>query len=651
MRLKKMAKKVMDNITNPEDTQKLNKWKNKLENARISYGSELDRIKRREELYKGDRKVNGNPNSNRSAKKLAINVRNIVYELIETQVDSSIPAPRVIPIHQEDENAAKVIENFLINEMRKLAFERINDQDERTTFVQGGDFFHLEWDPSKGYHTTMGDITVSCRHPKQVIPQPGVNDFDKMDYFFIQYNMTKDFIKRKYNVDVELADLDLKLNDKNNQYVEDVATVTQAYYRNKDGGIGIFVWCDDYILEDMEDYQKRRIMVCTKCGKPKDGDVCECGSKKFKEEIKDKEVITERIETFGDLVIEPTYEEEVPIKDLDGKPALDEMGIPFMSTETRNTEIPYYKPNCFPIVLRKNVTKYDSFLGSSDVDVIEDQQDAISKIGSKIQEKILMGGSYLMLPKGLEVETNESEYKIIRVDQSNAGLINVKTTQADISQDLTMLAQNYDFARSSLGITDAFQGKYDASARSGSAKQYSINQAAGRLDSKRIMKNQAYAMLYEMMFKFALAYADQPMPISGESRDGTTEYSVFDRYMFLKQDEAGEYFWNDEFTFTTVPTSTLMTNREAMWEQIDMKLQSGAFGQLGDLDTNILYWKLMEKNGYPNAGIVKDSIEQRLAEQKGAMEQNEMSTMPGGNGDNQIDLQGLLGGIPGAPLQ
>lgn len=637
MRIRKMAKKVADSIRNPEETRKLDEWKGKLERARVSYERELSRINRREELYKGDRKVNGNPNSNKASSKLAVNVRNIAYELVESQIDSAIPAPRVLAIHQEDEEAAKIIESFLTNEMRKLYFDRLNDQDERTSYVQGGDFFHVEWDSTKGYHTTLGDLNVSLRHPKQIIPQPGVVDFDKMDYFFIQYNMTKDFIKKKYGVEVELADIDRNYNNDMDVNATDIATVTQAYYRNKKGGIGLFVWCDDYILENMEDYQQRRVQICTKCGAIKTSDVCECGNKKFKEELKDYETLTEEITTFGDIKIEPTYEDSVPMIDEYGNPILDDTGIPFMTTETKNTKIPYYKPDVFPIVLRKNVTKYGAFLGMSDVDVIEDQQDAISKIGSKVQEKILMGGSYLQLPKGLEVETNEKEYKVIRVDQSNANLVGVRTTQADITQDLTMLSQNYDFARSSLGITDAFQGKYDASARSGSAKQYSINQAAGRLESKRVMKNQAYAQLYELMFKFALAYSDTPMPISGENTDGTTDYKVFDRYKFLKKDDAGEYYWNDEFVFITNPTSTLMTNREAMWEQIDMKLQSGAFGPVGDLETASLYWKLMEKNGYPNAGIVSDRIDQRLLEMKGAM-QDGMSVMQSGNGDIPVGV-------------
>jgi hypothetical protein len=99
--------------------------------------------------------------------------------------------------------------------------------------------------------------------------------------------------------------------------------------------------------------------------------------------------------------------------------------------------------------------------------------------------------------------------------------------------------------------------------------------------------------------------------------------------MFLKKDANGDYYWNDEFKFDVDPTSTIMTNREAMWQQIDMKLQSGAFGAVGDLQTSLLYWTLMEKNGYPNAKTVKDDIQARIDEQKGA--QDAMSAMQGGN--------------------
>ena len=195
-------------------------------------------------------------------------------------------------------------------------------------------------------------------------------------------------------------------------------------------------------------------------------------------------------------------------------------------------------------------------------------------------------------------------------------MIDILNMQVNIQQDLTMVNKAYEDARSTLGITDAFQGKYDPSAVSGTAKQYSINQAAGRLESQRVMKNDAYAKLYELMFKFWLAYADDPLPITGSGVNGEQDFDVLDKKDFIKQDAAGEYYWNDEFLFETDPTSTMMANREAMWQQIDMKLQSGAFGQLGSLETMRLYWSLMEKNHYPNAGDVLAQVKMMLQEQQ-----------------------------------
>ena len=195
------------------------------------------------------------------------------------------------------------------------------------------------------------------------------------------------------------------------------------------------------------------------------------------------------------------------------------------------------------------------------------------------------------------------------------------------------MADNYEAARSTLGITDAFQGKYDPSATSGVAKQYAVNQSAGRLESKRVMKHDAYAKLYEMMFKFLLAYSDQKVPYSYQDKDGEYLFSHFDRYQFLRQDAAGEFYWDDEFIFETDPTSTITMNREALWQQADFKLQSGAFGPLQDPKTLYRYWTYMERNNYPNAAEMKKQFEQEVKEQE-AMAQalqggglNEMSQM------------------------
>ena len=591
----KWWKKAMRAMEKPEENKKLKKWQGKFENAKSKYQDELDRMEIQKKYYIGDRHVKGNPNKTSGyASKMSINVRNIAYELIESQIDSSIPMPKVTAIHEEDKDKAKIIEDFIKNEMKSLNFNILNDLQERLTPMLGGDFLLVEWNNQKGYHCTIGDLDVSNIHPKQVIPQPGITEIDKMDYIFIRTSQTKDYVKRRFGKDVseeEETDNDIREGVTS----DDIVTVVTAYYKNEKGGIGLFRWCGDVVLEDMEDYQARRIEVCKECGAPKSGDVCEkCGSKRF-------EVRTDDMETVR--FVENEIEMEI--------------------------QIPYYKPDQFPLVLRKNISVYDKLLGCSDVDVIEDQQDTIKKLGSKINEKLLKGGSFVTLPSDVGVDTTDEELKIIRIDNpAQKALIDVITAQADIGQDRTMLEMNYQWAKSALGITDSYQGKYDSSATSGTAKQYSINQAAGRLESKRVMKNQAYAQLYELMFKFALAYADQPIPINSQGKDGVQVFAHFDKMDFLKMDAAGQYYWNDEFIFDTDPTSTLLTNREAMWNQADLKLQSGAFGPISELETNYLYWLEQERNGYPNAGEIKKEIERRMEERK---QQEAMMQMGGMN--------------------
>ncbi len=625
MRLKKLMDKAKKTIAPTTEDKKRDKWRGKLENARIAYSKNLTEIKKMQGIYEGTREVNGNPNTNIAAKDLAINVRNIAYELIESQVDSSIPMPKVTALHEGDEGLARSIERALVNKVKLLKLSILNDMMERTVPVQGGDFFLVEWDNNMGFHSNYGDVNVLEIAPRQVIPQPGVSDIEEMDYIFVQTAQTKQYVKDKYNVDVEDASeeyKDIRGAEGENGLDTDIVTVNTVYYKN-DGKIGRFVWVDDYTLEDLEDYQARITRKCKECGYATEEKVCpQCGSKKFEESVDEIQQVRR-----------PIMREQ----------GFDENGNPVSVSAEEVIEIEYYKPNCFPIIVRKNVSKSNSLLGFSDVKVIEDQQDLIKKVGSKAAEKTLKGGSYVTLPRGAKTETTDKELKIIRIDDpQQKAMIDVLDMQVNIQQDLTMVNKAYEDARSTLGITDAYQGKYDPSAVSGTAKQYSINQAAGRLESKRVMKNDAYAKLYELMFKFWLAYADDPLPITGSGVNGEQDFDMLDKADFVKQDAAGEWYWNDEFLFETDPTSTMMANREAMWQQIDMKLQSGAFGQLGSLETMRLYWSLMEKNHYPNAGDVLSQIEMMMAQQQMQAQQaqqlqemmggmpNEMPSMPGG---------------------
>ncbi len=614
-----------------EENKKLDKWKSRLEKARMAYESQLSCMKSWQELYDGTKRITKPKDTTEYAKKDANNVRNVVYELIESQVDSSVPMPKVTAVHEEDTELARSIEHLLANYIKVLHLSRLNDTQERITPVLGGDFTHVEWDVSKGYHTTLGDLSVSERSPLQIIPQPGVIDIEKMDYLFVQMPQTRNYVKSRYGVEVEDAEEERPdLRDADKTTDTDNVTVNIAYYRNKKGGIGTFVWCDDYVLEELEDYQARQIEVCVKCGKTKDGDKCECGSTKFKRVSQDYEDMVDSITISTGQTIDPETQTEVPMVDENGLPMVDEMGNPMVEMRMEKKKIPFYKPNCYPIICRKNVSRPRSLLGVSDVEVIRDQQESIKKYGSRILEESLKGGSIVTLPEDMQIETTDELLKVARVrNPQDKALIDVISLTPSVQQDLAMLENNYQWAKSTLGITDAYQGKYDSSATSGTAKQYSINQAAGRLESKRVMKNDAWAQLYELMFKYLLAYADNKVPVTFKAEDGEQKYEYFDRYKFLRVDDAGEMYWNDEFIFETDPTSTMMMNREAMWNSIDVKYQAGAYGPIGETRTLLLLWKQLEANNYPNAAIVRADLEKRYADERSM--QNEMPIMPGGD--------------------
>ena len=76
-----------------KNTKRLQEWKERYEQAREEYKKEMSAMERRQQIYDGDNTiydVEGRP-----TKRKATHVRNIGFEMVETQVDSNIPAPKV----------------------------------------------------------------------------------------------------------------------------------------------------------------------------------------------------------------------------------------------------------------------------------------------------------------------------------------------------------------------------------------------------------------------------------------------------------------------------------------------------------------------------------------------------------------------------
>ena len=256
-------------LTTKMTNKKLAEWSGKLQTAKTTYDETRKQMKTYEDYYNGTREVQANPNTGRAASKKATNVRRVVYELIESQVDSSIPMPKVRAIHPEDDELAQKVERLLENMIKSCDLYVLNDGMERTTPVVGGDYFHVQWDVNRGRHCEIGGVKIDEVHPRKMIPQPGVTEIENMDYFFIVENMTKQSVKRVYGVSVEDASNDdTDITPKEAQTNDDIVTVNTVYYKNEDGGIGCYVWCDHIELMDVKEFLARQIDKCVKCGTP-----------------------------------------------------------------------------------------------------------------------------------------------------------------------------------------------------------------------------------------------------------------------------------------------------------------------------------------------------------------------------------------------
>ena len=298
---------------------------------------------------------------------------------------------------------------------------------------------------------------------------------------------------------------------------------------------------------------------------------------------------------------------------------VDALGLPVVETVMEAEKVPFYKPDIYPVLLQRSVSVFGQFLGDSDIDKIADQQNTTNRLSAKILDKLVKSGSYMSLPDDASIKADAEDMKIIRPgNPAAAQLINVYDLEGRVQQDMAYLEQVYQEARQMIGITDSFQGRRDATATSGKAKEFAAAQSAGRLESKRVMKDAAYAALFEAMFKFKLAYADEPRPVVSHDNHGNAQYQSFNRYDFLERDEAGEWWWNDQFLFSCDTSAPLASNREAMWQETRMNLQTGAFGNPGQLQTLILFWSKMELLHYPGAGETKTYLEEELRRQQGA---------------------------------
>lgn len=579
-----MAKAAQDN--SPEcSPENLDKW-------RRAYEGTLNALKQ------------DGTESNRPSRQL----RKLAFEIIESTVDNSVPLPKITPRYKTDLPLVNITEEYLKYEMNRVLTKYENDRSERATYIDGTGWYKVWWDSIDSTHNRSGDVRIDFCTVDQIVPQPGVTDYRQLEYIFERCKVP---LSRIYDLYGRL--LTPTSQDTN------VIEVIYCYYLNEDRIVGLFAWSpsSNQVVCNEHDWQIRKIRKCTKCKtiNPR-GDSCRtCGGKSFKYYNADEEILDEDLyEIYNPYEVGETTDENE--KDHYKQKI-------FLSA---GTEVPFYQLHQLPFVPRPAVSSINSLYGISNVKIILEMQDTINKILSKATDKTLKSGAVVTKPEKMKISDTDETFKVFGVrSPEEAQMVQTKQIVADTSGDLVMSNILYDSAKSSSGITDSFQGKHDASATSGKAKEYAAIQSAGRIESLRVMKSAAFAGVYELMLKYLLAFSDEPRSFVRVLPDGTEEEQVWNKYMFLDKDKYGQIYYRDDFNFSCDPASTLSQNRVQMWQETQDKFIQGAFGNPADPRVLKTFWNVMDSLGYPLAKTAIASIQESEQHLPAEIEQAIMS--------------------------
>ena len=575
-----------------KDTLTLAEWQGRFERSLVSYAPILEEMDRRERLWRGDGCVE--PLFDGECESRTPLVRNVIAENIESAINPSVPSPKVTAMSEEDSGLARMIEDMLTCELGRLGAEELNDLDERICPVQGSSFYNVEWDGAQGR------AAVTLISPRMVIPQDGVTgSIEDMEYYFLRIPQTRSYIRSRWGVE---------LSDESERYPEirgegavpssELVTQIFAYYKNARGGVGVVSWVGDTLIFADDDYRVKKRRVCADCGRHlPEGEHCpDCGGSAVSSS-EEEELVYVPVSVEG--------EEVSPIYSADGE---------IMSAQP--VRLPVYRVEGYPLIQRRNISVYGSFLGDSDVDKMASQQNVLNRLSAKMLKKSLGGGTVLSLPDDADItaeDTEGGELRIIRPrDAAAASLIRTFTLEGDISQDMALYSEAYEEARQQIGVTDSMQGRRDSTAQSGVAKQFTAAQSEGRFESKRVMKKAAWARIYEQIFRLNLAFSHGSRPISVRGEGGETRWGEFDRMRFVERREDGTLGYNDRFIFSCDDDTPLARNRSAMWREAAENLTRGAYGNPASDEALLLYWRVLESYNYPSAGMAREEIERRM---------------------------------------
>lgn len=530
-------------------------------------------------------------------------LRKIGYEFVESKIDNSIPTPKMTPKYKSDLPLIDVTENFLQYEIDNIFTKYLNDRSERATYIDGTSWYKVWWDSLDNGQETSGNVKIDIKLADQIVPQPGILDWRKLQYIF---ELEQVSLSRIYELTGRrITPISGDSSQRANQPIgSDNSTITMitCYYLNNDGIVGRFAWAEHsrQVIFNDRDWQIRRVRTCQKCGRivPRNDKCPVCGSKSFKFEPVEEEILEEDL-----YQVYNPYE----VGETDNEEEKDHYATKLFAT--KGTKIPMYKLRTLPFIPRPAVSSINSIYGISEIFILLDMQDIVNKMYTKMTDKTMQSGAIVTKPKRLKIDNTDEGIKQIGVSTiEEASMITTKQIAADTSQDITAAALLYESARASSGVTESFQGSRDTTAVSGKAKEFAAAQSAGRIESLRVMKSAAFAAVYELVLKFLLAFSDEPRTFVKVLPDGNVQEEQWNKYMFLAKDKYGNIYYRDDFKFGSDPVATLSQNRVAMWQETQTQFMQGTLGDVSDPRTRELFWNIMDQQQYPLAKLVLAGI-------------------------------------------
>lgn len=533
-----------------------------------------------------------------------------IFEVVESMTTVEIPGPKISAASKEDVPLIRTTEDFLKYQMNNHLNQYQHQDLQKAVPIDGTAFMKISWDPFNRTYDRSGDIRLELRTLDQIICQPGVRDYKDWEYIFEIRGVSLSEIydlygKRLINTQNDRAQ---QSSTEGPKVTTNVTTVVSCYYLNADRIVGHFMWQLDtnIVIADEDEWMIKKVRRCNRCNTINPVQtVCKvCGYTHFsykpvESEIADKDYMKLKIEY-------------IPDKDEHGNVVGKYEKWVTEPLILKEEEIPTYKIRQLPFVPIICIKDIESIFGLSLASLLLDNQDMNNKLLNKITDKVLKSGVILSKPDNRKLADNDDTIKVMDVKTTEeASMIHSFEVAPNIASDLTLYQLSYQNMKNISGIQDSYVGKSDSTAESGRAKQVATLQTLGRLEPCRKLIESGYAGIYELMFKFYLAFSDKKRKFIRVLPDGEEVDAEWDKYMFLdKDDESGELYYRDDFKFEASTNANTSNERSSMWQIFQQELTLGTLGNPQDPRTLELYWKLKDMYQFPGAEVARTGIKE-----------------------------------------